>query len=60
MYNDGEEAGGFLCSLTGMVKIHISDSGIKVHVQMEDTLYVCTVQRSGVHCHNIFIIVCYF
>ena len=26
----GKEAGGLLCSLTGMFKIHLSDNGIKV------------------------------
>ena len=28
----GEEAGNLLCSLTGMFKIHLYESGIKVHV----------------------------
>ena len=33
MYNDGEgSAGVLLCSLTGMVKIHQSDSCLKVQV----------------------------
>ena len=34
----GEEAGGLLCSLTGMLKIHLSDSSTKVHVP-EPLLY---------------------
>ena len=36
----GEEAGGLLCSLTGMFKIHLLDSYIKVHVPF-------VVQRKG-------------
>ncbi len=44
-----EEAGGLLCSLTGMLKIHLSDSSIEVN-ERSSKLYVCTVQRSGVQC----------
>ena len=52
-----EWGGGWwvFCSLTGIFKIHHSDSGIKVHVP-RSLLYkrridpICTVQRSGVHC----------
>ena len=32
MHIHGEEASDLLCSLAGMLKIHLSDSGIKVHV----------------------------
>ena len=54
----GEEAGGLLCSLAGMLKIHLSDSSLKVHVPepviyKRSKLYVYTVQRFGVHCFNL-------
>ena len=42
------EAGGLLCSLTGIFKIHLSDSDIKAHVPeplvyKRSKLYVYTV-----------------
>ena len=55
MHIHGEEASDLLCSLAGMLKIHLSDSGIKVHVPEPfvyklSKLYVYTVQRFRVHC----------
>ena len=39
-----EEAGGLLCSLTGMLKIHLSDSSIEVN-ERSSKLYVCTCSK---------------
>ena len=54
MHIHGEEASDLLCSLAGMLKIHLSDSGIKVHVPdplvyKQSKLYVYIVQRFKVH-----------